>query len=124
MRKFTVAFMLNIALLSGASAADHPLVTKTPPPPPKVTTSVRTFIAYYGENGLFATQKFPPPNFNNMNLPHHIFCPGPTVLSQLQAICNPGETLYYDSSDALGTGGNHCGYRIYSGACVKVTVSQ
>lgn len=79
--------------------------------------SVEPFIAYYGERGdlriVGSGLEAPIP------VPRHISCPQDTetpVDVAIQRMCVGGKAYY----NSIGqTGGNRCGYNIFSGVCVR-----
>jgi hypothetical protein len=84
------------------------------------TITVEPFTAYYGERGdLRVTGSGVD---SPIPLPHHIGCPDQTgvpVETALQNICGSGAKAYYNSIGQ--SGGNHCGYNVFAGVCVRLS---
>jgi hypothetical protein len=84
------------------------------------TVTVEPFTAYYGERGdlrIVGSGVDSP-----MALPHHIGCPdqtGESVDAAIQKICGSNARAYYNSIGV--SGGNHCGYNVIAGVCVRLS---
>ena len=87
-----------------------------------VTITVEPFIAYYGERRdlrIIGSGLDLP-----IVLPHPIPCPQDSSIPvelAIRQIC-PGGKVFYNSIGQ--SGGNRCGYNVFSGVCVKEAPSS